>query len=59
MGKLIQFPIARIQRRRHAVAHVFDAFGDLETLERSQMKLVAGSFGIALLATLLLQVTLG
>jgi hypothetical protein len=59
MGKLIQFPIARFGNRRVAAAGVFTAFGELEALERGQLKLVSGCAGLALLVTLALQLVAG
>jgi len=59
MGKLIQFPIGRLRSRRLATADVFTAFGELETLERHQLKMMAGYAGVALLCMLALQLVLG
>jgi len=59
MGKLIQFPIARLRTRRAAAMSVFSAFGELESLERSQLKLVTFSCSVAVVVTLVLQLTLG
>jgi hypothetical protein len=41
MGKLIQFPVARVQRRRRHAALAFHAFGELQSMERAQFKLFA------------------
>jgi hypothetical protein len=59
MGKLIQFPIGRPRSRRSAPVGVFGAFGELEVLERAQLKLVAGCAGLALLGAFALQVAVG
>jgi len=61
MGKLIQFPIDRLRtrRRRLAAAGVFSAFGELETLERHQLKVMAGYASVALLCLFALQLALG
>jgi hypothetical protein len=59
MGKLIQFPIGRPRSRRSATAGVFGAFGELEVLERAQLKLITGCAGLALLATFALQLAVG
>lgn len=57
MGKLIQFPIARIRARR-AVA-VFGDFGDLASLERAQLKLFTACAGTAVALSALLQLAVG
>ena len=61
MGKLIQFPIDRLRQRSHrlSTAGVFSAFGELETLERHQLKVMTGYAGVALLCMFVLQVVLG
>ena len=61
MGKLIQFPIDRLRHRsrRLANAGVFSAFGELETLERHQLRVMTGYAGVALLCMFVLQVVLG
>jgi len=59
MGKLVQFPIDRLRRRRYAAANVFSAFGELETLEREQLRMMTGCAGVALLCLLALQLALG
>lgn len=59
MGKLIQFPIDRLRNRRPASAAVFSAFGELETLERQQLRMMAGYAGVALLCMFALQLVLG
>ena len=61
MGKLIQFPIDRLQRRGHRLARtgVFSAFGELDTLERHQLKAMLGYAGVALLCMFVLQLVLG
>lgn len=40
MGKLIQFPVARARRVRRPTAGAFAAFGELELVERAQLKLL-------------------
>ena len=48
MGKVIQFPVARHQRRqRHAVG--FAAFGELEQIERAKLKVFAAFMAGAVL----------
>ena len=59
MGTLIQFPIDRLRSRRHAAANVFRAFGELETLEREQLRMMTGCAGVALLCLVALQLALG
>jgi len=59
LGKLIQFPIDRLRSRRLAHASVFSAFGELETLERHQLRMMIGYAGVALLCMLALQLVLG
>lgn len=59
MGKLIQFPIGRLRSRRLATAGVFNAFGELETLERHQLRVMSGYAGVALLCMFVLQLVLG
>jgi hypothetical protein len=59
MGKLIQFPIDRLRRRRSAAANVFRAFGELETQEREQLRMLTGYAGVALLCMVALQLVLG
>jgi len=41
MGKIIQFPVARTQRRQRHAALAFHAFGELHSVERAQFKLFA------------------
>lgn len=41
MGKIIQFPVARMQRRQQHAALAFDAFGEMQSVERAQLKLFA------------------
>ena len=41
MGKLIQFPAARVRRPRPVVADRFGAFGELRAVERAQVKFLA------------------
>lgn len=59
MGKLIQFPIDRLRSRRAAHTSVFSAFGELETFERHQLKVMSGYAGVALLCMFVLQLVLG
>ena len=59
MGKLIQFPIDRLRSRRNAATSVFSAFGELETLEREQLRMMTGYAGVALLCLVALQLALG
>jgi hypothetical protein len=61
MGKLIQFPIDRRQHRGRRLARtaVFRAFGELDTLERHQLKVMSGYAGVALLCMFVLQLVLG
>lgn len=59
MGKLILFPIDRLHRRRAVHASVFSAFGELETFERHQLKVMSGYAGVALLCMFALQLVLG
>jgi hypothetical protein len=59
MGKLIQFPIDKLRSRRLASVSVFSAFGELETLERHQLKVMLGYAGVALLCMFVLQLVLG
>lgn len=61
MGKLIQFPIDRLRHRsrRLATSGVFSAFGELDTLERHQLKVMSGYAGVALLCMFTLQLVLG
>lgn len=57
MGKLIQFPIARIRARRAAA--VFGDFGDLASLERAQLKLFGACASGAVALSALLQLAVG
>jgi hypothetical protein len=59
MGKLIHFPVARLRSHRAAAVSVFHAFGELESLERQQLKLIAGSALIATLALVVAQLVIG
>jgi len=59
MGKLILFPIDRLRSRRSTTATVFSAFGELETLERSQLKMMTACAAVALLCMFALQLVLG
>jgi hypothetical protein len=58
MGKLIQFPNGTLRRRGRGQASA-GVFGELETLERQQLKAVAGYAGVALLCMFVLQLVLG
>jgi len=55
MGKIIHFPVAR--RRRQVAAWVFADFGELELLERAQLKLFAACAASAVLLTAALQLS--
>jgi hypothetical protein len=55
MGKLIQFPIARTRRRQRHTALAFEAFGELQSVERAQLKLFAACAGCAALLIAALQ----
>ena len=57
MGKIIQFPLARIRRRR--AAGVFADFGELALLERAQLKLLGACTGGAVMLTAALQLVAG
>ena len=59
MGKLILFPIDRLRSRRSANTSVFTAFGELETFERSQLRMMTACAGVALLCMFALQLVLG
>ena len=58
MGKIIQFPVARVQQRRRPTAALtaFADFGELDLLERAQLKLFAACTAGAVLLTLALQI---
>jgi hypothetical protein len=55
MGKVIQFPTARIRQRRQPTRVAFAAFGELELVERAQLKLLGGCLAFATVLTGLLQ----
>jgi hypothetical protein len=59
VGRLIQFPIARVRRSRRHSAVAFDAFGELAMLERAQMKLFALCACCAIIVTGALQLAAG
>jgi hypothetical protein len=59
MGKIIEFPVARGQRRQRHVALTFEAFGEMQSVERAQLKLFAACAGCAALLTAALQLALG
>jgi hypothetical protein len=59
MGKLIQFPLARIQRQRRSSAVAFNAFGELASLERAQLKLFALCAASSVILTGALQLAFG
>jgi hypothetical protein len=59
MGKVIQFPTARIRQRGRPAAGVFAAFGELQLVERAQARLFAACAGAALLAVVALQLATG
>ena len=50
---------SRLRRRRPATAAAFSAFGELETFERHQLKMMSGYAGVALLCMFVLQLVLG
>jgi hypothetical protein len=54
MGKIIQFPVARVRRRRLALG-VFADFGELALVERAQLKLLAACAASAVVLTVALQ----
>jgi hypothetical protein len=58
MGKLIAFPIARLRARR-ARTNVFEVFGELEMLERAQLKLFGACLGVSALAFAALELAVG
>jgi len=55
MGKIIQFPVARTRRGQRHAALAFDAFGELQSVERAQLKLLAACTAGAALLMLALQ----
>ena len=55
MGKVIQFPVARVRRRQRHAALAFEAFGELQAVERAQLKLLAICTAGAALLMLALQ----
>jgi hypothetical protein len=59
MGKVIQFPLARAQPRRHHAAVAFDAFRELASLERAQLKLFALCTASVVIITGALQLAFG
>jgi hypothetical protein len=59
MGKVIQFPLARAQERRHHAAVAFDAFRELALLERAQLKLFALCAASVVIVAGALQLALG
>lgn len=56
MGKIIQFPIARLRAKRAAA--VFADFGELALSERAQLRLFAACASGAVLLTALLQLAI-
>lgn len=58
MGKLIRFPTERLRGRRPANISVFSAFGELETLERHQLRTMTGYATVALLCMFALHIAL-
>ncbi|HKY36626.1 MAG TPA: hypothetical protein VJN18_11840 [Polyangiaceae bacterium] len=58
MGKIIAFPIARLRARRPRT-NVFEVFGELEMMERTQLKLFGACLVFALAAVTLLQLAVG
>jgi hypothetical protein len=59
MGKIIQFPVARVQRRQRHAAQTFDAFGEMQSVERAQFKLFAACTACAGLLLAALQLATG
>ncbi|HEY6079311.1 MAG TPA: hypothetical protein VIW29_10935 [Polyangiaceae bacterium] len=59
MGKIIHFPIARIRQRRLPAPAAFHAFGELQLVERAQLKLLGCCLLGATLLTALLQLAAG
>jgi hypothetical protein len=41
MGKVIRFPVARTRRHQRHAAVTFEAFGEMQAVERAQLKLLA------------------
>ncbi len=58
MGKLIAFPIARLRARRPRT-NVFEVFGELEMIERAQLRLFGACLGFTLAAFAALQIAVG
>ena len=58
MGKIIAFPIARIRARRAKPA-MFEVFGELEVLERAQLRLFGACLAFTLAAVTALQLAVG
>lgn len=58
MGRVIQFPLARAQQRRRPTAALvaFADFGELDLLERAQLRLFAGCTAGAVLLTIAFQI---
>jgi hypothetical protein len=59
MGKVIQFPVARSPRRPRHAAMAFPAFGEMQSVERAQLKLLAMCTAGAALLMLALQLASG
>ena len=59
MGKLIQFPVARSRRVRRPAAGAFAAFGELDLVERSQLKLLSACVAGATVVMAAVQLALG
>ena len=57
MGKLIQFPIERVQHRARRLATTanFGAFSELESSERTQLRFIAGGLCLAVVMMGVLQ----
>ena len=55
MGKIIQFPVARTQRRQRHAALAFHAFGEMQSVERAQFKLFGLCIATAALVMAVLQ----
>ena len=59
MGKLIRFPAARSRRMRRPAAGAFAAFGELELMERAQLKLMSACMAGATVVMAAVQLALG
>jgi hypothetical protein len=60
MGKVIQFPTARIRQPRQPSRVAFAAFGEMQLVERAQLlKLLGGCLASAMLLVAVLQLAAG